>query len=110
MDQMYVDMNRQFPGDPGSMSHTRRAIHTFWEEIILKCDYTVNLHGCMKGQIPRVVYNEEMPGSFEMAEAIACNPEWIMASRSEHTRLREDTINRACTEKGIPNVFRVRLS
>ena len=104
-DQMYVDMNRQFPGDPGSMSHTRRAIHTFWEEIILKCDYTVNLHGCMKGQIPRVVYNEEMPGSLVMAEAIACTPEWIMASRSEHTRLVEDTINRACTEKGIPNVF-----
>jgi predicted deacylase len=104
-DLMYVDMNRQFPGDADSMSHTRRAIHTFWNEIILKCDYTVNLHGCPNGQIPRVVYNEEMPGSLEMAEAIACTPEWIMASRSEHTRLREDTINRACTEKGIPNVF-----
>ena len=47
-DLMYVDMNRQFPGDPESMSQTRRAIHTFWTEIIKKCDYTVNLHGCMK--------------------------------------------------------------
>ncbi len=28
-DLMYVDMNRQFPGDPDSMSPTRRAIPTF---------------------------------------------------------------------------------
>ena len=104
-DQMYVDMNRQFPGQPDSMSHTRRAIHTFWNEIVVKCDYTVNLHGCMKAQIPRVVYNEDAPETLRMAEAIACSPDWIVASRSEHTRLREDTINRACTERGIPNVF-----
>jgi predicted deacylase len=104
-DQMYVDMNRQFPGDPGSMSQTRRAIHTFWNEVVLKCDYTVNLHGCMKAQVPRVVYNEDAPETLRMAEAIACTPDWIVASRSEHTRLEEDTINRACTERGIPNVF-----
>ena len=104
-DQMYVDMNRQFPGQPDSMSHTRRAIHTFWNEIVVKCDYTVNLHGCMKAQIPRVVYNEDAPETLRMAEAIACSPDWIVASRSEHTRLREDTINSACTERGIPNVF-----
>lgn len=104
-DHMYVDMNRQFPGQPDSMSHTRRAIHTFWNEIVVKCDYTINLHGCMKAQIPRVVYNEDAPETLRMAEAIACSPDWIIASRSEHTRLREDTINRACTEQGIPNVF-----
>jgi predicted deacylase len=104
-DKMYIDMNRQFPGDSDSMSHTRRAIHTFWNEIIKKCDYTVNLHGCLKAQIPRVVYNEEMPETLEMAKAIAFSPDWIIASRSEHTRLKEDTINRACTETGIPNVF-----
>lgn len=104
-DEMYVDMNRQFPGGNDSMSHTRRAIHTFWNEIIVKCDYTVNLHGCMKEQTPRVVYNEDVPETLRMAEAIACTPDWIVASRSEHTRLGEDTINKACTEKGIPNIF-----
>lgn len=104
-DLMYVDMNRQFPGDPGSMSHTRRAIYTFWTEIIKKCDYAVNLHGCMKEQIPRVVYNEEMPETFEMAKAVAYNSDWIIASRSEHTKLKENTINWACTQEGIPNIF-----
>ena len=104
-DQMYVDMNRQFPGDPSSMSHTCRAIHTFWKEVILKCDYTVNLHGCLKAQVPRVVFNESVPASLEMARAVAVSEEWIMASKSEHTRLEEHTINRACTEEGIPNIF-----
>jgi len=104
-DLMYVDMNRQFPGDPGSMSQTRRAVHTFWTEIIKKCDFTVNLHGCMKEQIPRVVYSEDVPETLEMAKAIACTEKWIIASKSEHTRLKEDTINHACTEAGIPNVF-----
>jgi predicted deacylase len=104
-DKMYIDMNRQFPGDPESMSHTRRAIHTFWNEIIKKCDYTINLHGCLKAQIPRVVYNEEMPETYEMAKAIAYTSNWVIASRSEHTRLKETTINWACTEAKIPNVF-----
>lgn len=104
-DQMYVDMNRQFPGDPVSMSHTRRAIHTFWTEIIKRCDYTVNLHGCMKPQVPRVVYNEDIPASLEMAKAVAYSEEWIIASKSEHTRLEEHTINWACMKEGIPNIF-----
>jgi predicted deacylase len=104
-DQMYIDMNRQFPGDPDSMSHTRRAVHTFWNEVILKCDYTVNLHGCMKAQVPRVVYNQDLPASLEMAKAVAMTEDWIIASKSEHTRLEEHTINWACTHKGIPNVF-----
>ena len=104
-DLMYVDMNRQFPGDPESMSQTRRAIHTFWTEIIKKCDYSVNLHGCMKKQIPRVVYNENMPETFEMAKAVAYNSDWIIAGKSEHTRLKENTVNWACTQEGIPNIF-----
>ena len=104
-DLMYVDMNRQFPGDPDSMSHTRRAVHVFWSEVILKSDYTVNLHGCLKAQVPRVVYNEDVPASLEMARAVAMTEDWIIASRSEHTRLEEHTINWACTRQGIPNIF-----
>ena len=104
-DLMYIDMNRQFPGDSDSMSHTRRAIHTFWNDVILKCDYTINLHGCLKPQVPRVVYNENVPASQEMAKAVAMTKEWIIASKSEHTRLEEHTINWACTNEGIPNIF-----
>ena len=102
---MYVDMNRQFPGDPSSMSHTRRAVDTFWNTIIKKCDYTINLHGCLKPQVPRVVYNEELKASREMAKAVAMNDDWIIASRSEHTLLEEHTVNWACTKEGIPNIF-----
>jgi predicted deacylase len=65
----------------------------------------VNLHGCLKEQIPRVVYSEDTPETLEMAKAIAHTPEWIIASKSEHTKLKEATINHACTEEGIPNVF-----
>ena len=104
-DQMYIDMNRQFPGDPDSMSHTRRAIHTFWNEVIKRCDYTVNLHGCLKAQVPRVVYNENVPASHDLAKAVACTEEWIIASKSEHTRLEEHTINWACSKEGISNIF-----
>ena len=52
-----------------------------------------------------MVYSEDMPETLEMAKAIAHTEKWIIASKSEHTRLKEDTINHACTLEGIPNVF-----
>ena len=103
-----VNMNRVFPGDPyGSATH--RAVHTFWNEIMMKSDYTINLHGTSQVQVPRVVFSEHTPDmsekTLEMAKAVAYDPKWIIASKSEHTRLEHRTVNWACAQVSKPNVF-----
>jgi predicted deacylase len=103
------NMNRVFPGEAHSPSVTSRAVHTFWNEVILKCDYTVNLHGTNQAQVPRVVFSEHTcfmaERTFKMAKAVAYDTKWIIASESEHTKLEERTINWACAQINKPNIF-----
>ena len=69
------NMNRVFPGNSNSPSATERAVNTFWNEVILKADFTVNLHGADMAQVPRVVFSEHNPFMSEttlvMGKAIA---------------------------------------
>ncbi len=64
-----IDMNRVFPGDP-SGSLTERIAYVFFEEIVKRCDYGVDLHTATTGHLflPHARLLEFKPEVINLAE------------------------------------------
>ncbi|NIQ34081.1 MAG: hypothetical protein GTN80_10665, partial [Nitrososphaeria archaeon] len=62
-DLMYLDMNRFFPGRADSFSLTERILYAYWNEVLLKANYVISLHGGGGMEcafVPRVIMQEEL--------------------------------------------------
>ena len=64
------DLNRQFPGDPGS-STTKRVAHQIWKHLIEDSDGIIDLHSAAKGRdnMPQVRVDLTHSSSYLLAKA-----------------------------------------
>jgi len=93
------DLNRCFPGDPhGSLA--RRVAHVIFHELVLRCDYAVDLHTAATGRtnFPTARGDLRDPEVRRLARAFGC--ELIINSRGPAGALR-----RAATEAGRPTIL-----
>ncbi|WP_026375856.1 succinylglutamate desuccinylase/aspartoacylase family protein [Aestuariibacter salexigens] len=89
------DLNRSFPGSPkGSLAG--RLAHLFLNEIVLKCDYGIDLHtgAIHRSNLPQVRANLTDPETKELAQEFGAP---IMLNST----LRDGSLRAAAAEEGI---------
>lgn len=92
------DLNRYFPGDPRGSSASRIA-HSFFEEIIKKCDYLVDLHtgSFHRTNLPQLRADLSNPEVLKLTQGFGAT-----AALSNNGQV--GTLRRAATDTGIPAV------
>lgn len=90
------DLNRSFPGSAkGSLAS--RIAHLFMQEIVVKCDYGIDLHtgAIHRSNLPQIRANLDDPATLEMAQAFG-TPVII------NSNLRDGSLRQCADELGIP--------
>ena len=89
------DLNRAFPGRPSGTLASRIAA-TFTREVILQCDYGIDLHsaGAYRTNFPNVRGNLKLPAVRRIAEAFGC--ELILDVKGPAGSLRRAACNKRC--------------
>jgi len=90
------DLNRCFPGSAkGSLAG--RIAHLFMQEIVVKCDYGIDLHtgAIHRSNLPQIRANLDDSATFEMAKAFGV-PVLI------NSNLRDGSLRQCADEHGIP--------
>jgi predicted deacylase len=93
------DLNRSFPGsNAGSLA--ARVAHTFLEEIVLKCDYGIDLHtgARHRANFPQIRADLDMPGVRAMTEAFA-------VPLAIDSKIRDGSLRQAAGDAGIPVIL-----
>lgn len=93
------DLNRSFPGsEAGSLA--ARVANTFLREIVLKCDYGIDLHtgARHRANFPQIRADLDMPGARAMTEAFGV-PLAIDA------KIRDGSLRESAGDAGIPVIL-----
>ena len=93
------DLNRCFPGNArGSLS--RRVARAIFDDLVLKCDYGLDLHSAATGRtnFPNVRADLRNVGCRRLAEAFGC--ELIVGGTGP-----EGSLRRAAVKAGVPTVI-----
>ncbi|MDO8526527.1 MAG: M14 family metallopeptidase [Deltaproteobacteria bacterium] len=93
------DLNRFFPGDPNG-TLTERYAHTFFNEVIVKCHFGIDLHTAGHGRVNIPHVRGDLPHAKVrfLAESFECP---IILDRKGI----EGSLRRTATEKGIPTII-----
>lgn len=93
------DLNRCFPGIAGG-SLSSRVADTIFREIVLKCDYGIDLHSAASGRtnFPNVRADLTVPGARRLADAFGC--ELVVNGKGPPGSLRHE----AC-KAGVPTII-----
>lgn len=90
------DLNRSFPGSPkGSLAS--RVANTFYEEVVSKCDFGIDLHTAAihKSNLPQIRTNLDNDDTREMAEVFG-------APVILHSQLRDGSLRACAQERELP--------
>lgn len=90
------DLNRSFPGSAkGSLA--ARLADLFLNEVVLRCDYGIDLHSAAINRInlPQIRVNPKDPKARELADAFG-------APIVLHSTLRDGSLRYAAKERGVP--------
>jgi predicted deacylase len=90
------DLNRSFPGNPkGSLAG--RIAKIFFDEIVLKCDFGIDLHTASihKSNLPQIRTNIDDEFTFGLAKAFE-------APVVLHSELRDGSLRGVADERGVP--------
>ena len=89
------DLNRTFPGTSGGSLAARMA-HTIFDEIVMRCDYGIDLHSAAlrRTNYPNVRADLKNPELKRIAEAFGC--EIIMDGRGPAKSLRREACEIGC--------------
>ena len=89
------DLNRTFPGTSGGSLAARMA-HTIFDEIVMRCDYGIDLHSAAlrRTNYPNVRADLKNPELKRIAEAFGC--EIIMDGRGPSKSLRREACEIGC--------------
>lgn len=93
------DLNRSFPGSKRGSLASRMA-YRFLNEIVVKCDYGIDLHtgGQHRSNLPQIRANLSEPAANEMAHAFGV-PVLL------NSNLRDGSLRQAADEMGIPMIL-----
>lgn len=89
------DLNRAFPGsDSGSLA--ARMANTIFDEIVMRCDYGIDLHSAAvrRTNYPNIRGDLKNPDVNRIAHAFGC--EIIMDSKGPHSSLRREATSAGC--------------
>jgi hypothetical protein len=89
------DLNRSFPGRANG-SLAARLAHQFFESIVRKCDYGIDLHTApaMRTNFPNVRADLRDKRVRELAEAFGC--ELLVQSRGPEGSMRREAVSSGC--------------
>lgn len=90
------DLNRNFPGS-GKGSLTSRVAKIFFDEIVSKCDFGIDLHTASihKSNLPQIRTNIDDTFIFELAKE-------FKAPVILHSELRDGSLRAVAQERGVP--------
>ncbi len=93
------DLNRSFPG-AASGSLAGRMAHKLFQEIVLRCDYGLDLHtaAIRRTNFPNVRGDFSNPKIRKIGEAFGC--QWLINSRGPQGSLRREALR-----AGVPTVI-----
>lgn len=89
------DLNRNFPGSPNG-SLTRRLAHVFFEQVLLKADYCVDLHtaAAQRTNYPNVRGDLARPSVRKLAKAFGC--ELMVHGKGPEGSMRREAVKAGC--------------
>ena len=90
------DLNRSFPGT-ASGSLASQLAHLFLNEIVIRCDYGLDLHSAAlhRTNLPQLRINPDDSQALELAKAFG--PPIIL-----HSQLREKSLRQTAADHGVP--------